>query len=129
MIKFTAVLIEGYPMLMGEPPIIDQEKFGLKIGDPIIQIGRNTPNGRESTSCRIKRFHPPITYSGIMKDGDINYLAFKLPRGGVSGFNLFCPEQPIYSLWRVVEVEGYEPELILDDYNSNSPEIYKADFK
>lgn len=122
------IMIEGYPMLDGYSEFELKDRFDLKIGDKINQIGRLTKSGRESSSCRVMKITPHMTYSGLVRIQGIEFMAFKLPEDGVSGFTAEYSKREIFSLWKVVEVKGYEPELILHNDISETIEIHKAVF-
>lgn len=127
---FDKILIQGYKMTYGKPYLEETEKFGLNPGDKINRIGRKTANGCDSYSCRMKEFSPFIEYSGLFHLKGQEFMAFKLPEGGVSGFSLFKEVRDIYSLWQPIDHSGSgeESELLLFDHDSDTPLIYKAVF-
>eukprot|EP01029_Cantina_marsupialis_P030381 TRINITY_DN8214_c0_g1_i1.p1 TRINITY_DN8214_c0_g1~~TRINITY_DN8214_c0_g1_i1.p1 ORF type:complete len:230 (-),score=50.93 TRINITY_DN8214_c0_g1_i1:687-1274(-) len=126
--EFNKILIEGYQMTYGKPNLEEVEKFGLKPGDKINRIGRETENGRQSYACRMKEFTPYIEYAGLFHLENREFMAFKLPEGGVGGFDLFKEVRDIYSLWETIEHSESEPELMLFDHDSDTPEVHKAVF-
>lgn len=129
--NYERVLIGGFPMLMGDPSedVRLESLFDLNIGDRIKAIGRLTKSGKESSSCRVHRVSPYMTYSGLYEYNDTTYMAFLLPPGGVVGWSEQTPEVDIYGLFAVNVVPGEEAEVILPNYEKRVPLIFKAKFE
>lgn len=48
----------------GYPDIIKEDCYGLQPGDRVTQIGDYNKNGKETSSCRVWKLKPPLTYAG-----------------------------------------------------------------
>lgn len=92
------ILIKGYPHLKGSDVLQylrNEDFFSLHVGDKVSQIG----DGRNNSTHRTLYIKPYMTYAGVYCSPDENekYYCFLLPKNGVSGWNIFNPEQPVYS--------------------------------
>lgn len=98
--KFEQISIDGNPCLIGDPPLLEEPFFSLKVGDKITQIG----DGRQSSTHRTLYIEPYMTYSGAYdaKDGT-KYFVFKIPPERISGWNLFNTKKNIYMCFLNIE--------------------------
>ena len=74
----------GYPVITGNPPIVEESKYGLKVGDRIIEIGVPGKNGKETSSHRVQTFEEPVIYEGTVTNIGLpgKQLSFKYVENG-----------------------------------------------
>jgi hypothetical protein len=112
------------------PAIINPEPFlDLKPGDKANQIGRLNKNGKETSSCRVDKFTLLLTYRGTVEYDDEKWICFEIPPEGLSGFDLFHPEEPIFIMYMVFENDE-DIELLVPYWTSHGGaiRIHKAVF-
>lgn len=102
------ILINGYPCLLGNPYIEDKSYFNLNPGQKINQIGCGSKNGKESSSSRIQKFDVPITFRGFYDLDGTNFLTFQFEPGYCKGFDLFNPEQNVFTIYEIGDNELYQ---------------------
>lgn len=129
--SYEHALVGGMHMLIGNPlsEIEPLSRFGLEVNSKVSQVGRYTANGKESSSCRVRKITPFMTYKGVYRFEDSEHMAFLLPPGGVTGWKDNETPKDIYSLWSINDGSSIEPELVVFDYDINSIYIYKPEFK
>ncbi len=128
--SYERIRIQGWPVLKGNPghEIVEKPFLDILPGCRINKIGRLTNNGKESSSCRVLEITPFMTFVGWFFCEEGSFLAFRLPDNGITGWDLFNPQLPVYSLFVPNIQEGQEPELILQNVDTRSIRIFKAVF-
>ena len=92
------ILIQGYPHLKGNnvpKHLCNEDFFSLHVGDKVNLVG----DGRNSGTYRTLQINPYMTHAGTYHSTIDNqkYYCFKLPKSGVTGWNLFNQEEAIYA--------------------------------
>jgi hypothetical protein len=111
-------------VVTGNPKINPIEKFGLKPGDKVVQVGVPAKSGKETLNARVTYWDVPITYLGTFdmgKDAEGEALIFETETQ--SG-------KKIYAAYPFVELKGEEPELIVHwkAKAGQSVRVYRAKF-
>ena len=125
--EYKRKIIQGYRVLVGNPPLLEVPLCNLEVGNKVFKIGCLNSVGNESSSCRVFEPDLPFKYSGQYIFEGVKYAAFLIYPSGISGWNLFTPKQNAYSLWVINETDN-EIELILQKLKSQTIGIYRAIF-
>lgn len=115
------ILIKGYPYLVGECEFIQRQAFGLHPGDLVTIIGLPP----DTSANRQDFFEPYVSYSGLIELDDDLFMAFQLPNSGVTGWDLFNPQAPVYKLY--IPLFDYN-EMICPNLPGQTIRIFKAKF-
>lgn len=125
------VLANGYMILLSptEEDLILKPMLGLDVGDRITSIGGYSKNGKQTSSNRMMKVEPFMTYQGVFKDEKKNeYMVFDMPDDMISGWGDKYPKQKWSILMLIVRIGNYS-ELLVHNYNKQSILIYKPIFK
>jgi hypothetical protein len=124
--EFEEIEVCGVFYLIGNPEekLMKFPWINLNIDDKVTKIGRLTKNGKESSSCRVHKTEPYMTYKGQYWDNNnLMWLVFLLPE-------LFkATQQPFYFMMCPLICPGEEPELLVPNYKDKTIAIYKAEFE
>lgn len=115
---YTMSTSKGYPVLTGNPPIIEEGMYGLKVGDKVTQIGEPGRSGKETSSHRVDEFTKPIIYEGTitnLPDLEGKQIVFKYTENG-----------EIYHLLYTTGTDGY---IFKPNFDRNVADQYSAKFK
>lgn len=113
----------GFPHLLGHAKFVDEEIFGLRIGQIIVELGTTGRNNKITSSNRIQTWEHGATYSGSITLGDEKFYAFKLDEKEYLG-----SDKPLYTLFNAIQGEDRN-EFILKNLTFNSILIYNAVYK
>lgn len=114
MTPFECFLLNDSPAIWGNPDLQLKECFGLHPGTTITKLGAPGKFGKETSDNRIKRFDPPVVYSGLITANTVKpgyydhsdiYAAFKIPESILPN-RIFSPLGNLYMLFLVMD-HGY----------------------
>lgn len=122
-----SMAVSGYPEIIKEPC------YGMEPGDEVIQIGDYNKNGKETSSSRVWKLDPPLTYAGTWqipqpvdpwekRKQALFRIKEELTHEWVDLFNNPIPYYFLLSISGFGELWQVKPQL-------NNIFIYKAKFK